>query len=37
MMVAGLIAVLIKGSMDFGGFANIWKYMEEGERIHFIT
>ena len=36
MMFAGLLAVLIKGSMDFNGFANIWKFAEEGERIEFI-
>jgi len=35
MMFAGLIAVLVKGSIDEGGFGNIWRYMEEGERIEF--
>ena len=35
MMFAGLIAVLIRGSMDQGGFGNIWRLMEEGQRIEF--
>ena len=35
MMFAGLIAVLIRGSMDFDGFSNIWKIVDEGERIEF--
>ena len=35
MMFAGLIAVLIRGSMDFDGFSNIWKFVDEGERIEF--
>ena len=34
-MFAGLIAVLIRGSMDQGGFGNIWRLMEEGQRIEF--
>ncbi len=35
MMFAGLIAVLIRGSQDQGGFDKIWKLMEDGERIEF--
>lgn len=35
MMFAGLTAVLIRGSLDQGGFANIWNKMEEGQRIEF--
>ena len=35
MMFAGLIAALIRGSMDFDGFSNIWKIVDEGERIEF--
>ena len=37
MMFAGLIAVLIRGSMDQGGFGNIWRLMEEGQRIEFFN
>ncbi|KAI0212780.1 Sodium-coupled monocarboxylate transporter 1 [Lamellibrachia satsuma] len=35
-MFVGLFAILIKGSLDHGGFGNIWKMMEEGDRIHFL-
>ncbi len=35
MMFAGLIAVLIRGSQDQGGFSKIVDIMEEGERIEF--
>ena len=35
MMFAGLIAVLIRGSMDFGGFSNIWDIVDKGQRIEF--
>ena len=35
MMFAGLIAVLIRGSIDQGGFKNIWNVMDEGQRIEF--
>jgi Na+/pantothenate symporter len=35
MMFAGLIAILIKGSMDHGGFGNIFNYLSEGQRIEF--
>ena len=35
MMFVGLIAVLIRGSIDQGGFANIWRYMKEGDRLEF--
>ena len=33
LMFAGLIAVLVQGSIDKKGFANIWRIMEEGDRI----
>ena len=32
-MFIGLIAVLIRGSIDFNGFGNIWRIMDEGERL----
>ena len=35
LMFAGLIAVLIQGSVDQKGFGQIWKYMEQGERVEF--
>ncbi|KAI0221244.1 Sodium-coupled monocarboxylate transporter 1 [Lamellibrachia satsuma] len=35
-MFIGLFAILIKGSLDHGGFGNIWTMMEEGDRIHFL-
>jgi Na+/proline symporter len=35
MMFAGLIAILIKGSIDHGGFGNIFNYLSEGQRIEF--
>lgn len=35
-MFAGLFAVLIKGSVDQGGFAQIWKYLEDGDRVEFL-
>ena len=34
-MFGGMSAVIIQGSIDHGGFGNIWKMMEEGDRIHF--
>ncbi|CAD5126563.1 DgyrCDS14658 [Dimorphilus gyrociliatus] len=34
-MFAGLIAILVKGSLDFGGFGNIWRINEEGGRVEF--
>ena len=37
MMFAGLIAILIKGSIDHGGFSNIWSYLEEGDRVEFFV
>ena len=36
-MFAGLIAVLIKGSQELGGFGNVWKYLDEGERVEFLV
>ena len=35
-MFAGLIAILIKGSAELGGFDNVWKYMKDGERVQFL-
>ena len=35
LMFAGLIAVLVQGSVDQRGFANIWNYMEQGQRVRF--
>ena len=37
MMFAGLVAVLIQGSIDYGGFSNIWKFLEEGNRVEFFV
>ncbi len=36
MMFAGLVAVLVKGSIDHDGFGNIWAYLEESERVEFL-
>ena len=36
MMFAGLLAVLIQGSIEFGGFANIAKINYDGKRIEFL-
>jgi sodium-coupled monocarboxylate transporter 8/12 len=35
MMFAGLIAVLIQGSVDMGGFGNIWQVMVDRNRTDF--
>ena len=34
-MFAGIVAVIIKGSVDHGGFSNTWSIMYDDERIHF--
>ena len=34
-MFGSMFAVLIQGSIDHGGFGNIWRMMDEGDRIHF--
>ncbi|KAK2170805.1 hypothetical protein NP493_1139g00018 [Ridgeia piscesae] len=34
-MFIGLFAIIIKGSVDHGGFGNIWKIMYDNDRIHF--
>ena len=34
-MFAGIVAVIIQGSVDHGGFSNIWSTMYEGDRIRF--
>ena len=36
MMFAGLIAVLVQGSVDKDGFGNIWKIMEKGQRLKWV-
>ncbi|XP_013391934.1 sodium-coupled monocarboxylate transporter 1 [Lingula anatina] len=36
MMFAGLLAVLIQGSIELGGFGNAWEKNIEGERINFL-
>ncbi|XP_013380555.1 sodium-coupled monocarboxylate transporter 1-like [Lingula anatina] len=36
MMFAGLLAVLIQGSIGVGGFENAWRINIEGERINFL-
>lgn len=36
MMVTGFFAVIIQGSINHGGFGNIWKAAEEGGRIDFV-
>ena len=36
-MFAGLIAVLIKGSQELGGFANAWEILEDGERVEWFV
>lgn len=35
MMFAGLIAILVKGSIDHGGFGNIWSYLYDSQRVEF--
>ena len=35
MMIAGLIAVVIKGSIDQGGFHNVWEIARQGDRVEF--
>lgn len=30
-----MLAVVIKGSYDLGGFANVWSISNEGQRIEF--
>jgi len=34
-MVAGILAVIIKGSLEHGGFGNIWSVMYDDQRIQF--
>jgi len=34
-MFAGIVAVIIKGSIDHGGFTSIWSIMYDDDRIHF--
>jgi sodium-coupled monocarboxylate transporter 8/12 len=35
LMFAGLIAILIQGSIDQGGFGNVWKILDESGRVEF--
>ncbi|XP_048776215.2 sodium-coupled monocarboxylate transporter 1-like [Ostrea edulis] len=35
-VIAGLIAIIAQGSIDLGGFGNIWKIANNGNRIFFI-
>ena len=35
MMFAGLIAILIQGNVELGGFEEAWKKAEEGGRVEF--
>jgi len=35
MMFAGMVAVVAKGTIDAGGFAEIWQKSEESGRIEF--
>ena len=34
-MFAGIVAVIIKGSVDHGGFSEIWSIMYDDDRIQF--
>lgn len=35
MMIAGLLAVLIQGSMEVGGFAKAWEISRASDRIYY--
>lgn len=35
-MITGMLAFLIKGSLELGGFANVWRVAERGGRIDFV-
>lgn len=35
MMFAGMVAVVAKGTVDAGGFGNVWQKAEESGRIEF--
>lgn len=35
LMFAGMIGIIVKGSIDHGGFGNIWNIMADGKRIDF--
>jgi len=34
-MFAGIVTVIIKGSIDHGGFSSIWSIMYDDDRIQF--
>lgn len=35
MMITGLLATLIQGCIEMGGFTNAWKIAKENERVYF--
>ena len=35
-MFAGMITILIKGSIDLGGFGEVWRLAKEGERLELL-
>lgn len=35
MMFAGLLAILIQGNIELGGFANAWEEAEKSGRVYF--
>ncbi len=35
LILVGLFAVVVGGSIFLGGLENVWKISEEGDRIHF--
>lgn len=37
MMFIGLVAIMVRGSVDHGGFGNILKYLYEGQRVEFFN
>lgn len=32
-MFAGMISIVIKGSIDAGGFGNVWEIAKKGDRL----
>lgn len=35
-MFAGMIAIVIKGSLDVGGFTEVWKRAGDGDRLELL-
>ena len=35
-MLGGLVAVVVKGSQEVGGFGRVWDLLEKGDRLKFI-